>query len=300
MQKHIEKIILEGDEISWKDILQNLVKSEEMDPWDIDLTLLTQKFIHLISKMQEADLRISGKMCLAAAMLLKLKTKHLLEHDIAKLDELLSQSEDDEYYDEMGEWDEETRRTQRQKEKLPLVPRNPQPRSRKVSIHDLVDALQKAMATRRKKLERDKPAIAAYELMPDSHINALELVIELYNKITYYSKKKNKEELSFKELLPPKAKKQDKSFTFIPLLQLENEKRIITKQAKPFDEVYVALRTKKQEAILKKKIKKIEEQEAEEIKRKSSRKKSKKGSKKLEEKNSNSKSSKKTKQNNKS
>tara|TARA_Y100000310_G_C20627048_1_gene786511 strand:- start:301 stop:1152 length:852 start_codon:yes stop_codon:yes gene_type:complete len=259
MQEHIEKIILEGDDITWKDILVDLVRSEDMDPWDIDLTILTESFIKLIQQMQEADLRISGKMCLAAAILLKLKTNHLVEHDISKLDELLNEPEEDEFYDE--DYENNYQKNQRLKDKLPLIPKNPQPRSRKVSINDLVEALQKAMTTRRKKLERDKPEVKSKRIALGDHIDALELVQELYNKITYYSKKKQTEVLSFKELLPPKAKKQDKVYTFIPLLQLENQKKIITEQKKPFDDIKIALRTKKQEKLLYQKIKNIEKQE---------------------------------------
>ena len=33
------------DEITWQTIIFDLVKSEQMDPWDIDISLLTQKYI---------------------------------------------------------------------------------------------------------------------------------------------------------------------------------------------------------------------------------------------------------------
>ena len=52
MQQKIFDLLLEQEEISWKTIIYDLVKSEEMDPWDINITLLTQKYIQVIKEMK--------------------------------------------------------------------------------------------------------------------------------------------------------------------------------------------------------------------------------------------------------
>ena len=67
------------------------------------------------------------------------------------------------------------------------------------------------------------------------------IIREMYHKISYYSAKEDGQELSFTKLLPPHAGKKEKVYTFIPLLHLENEKKIETTQKAHFDEIYVKL-----------------------------------------------------------
>ncbi|MBT4445698.1 segregation/condensation protein A [archaeon] len=268
MQEHIEHIVLKHSDIDWKNLLVDLVNKEGMDPWDIDITELTKTFIKTVQKMQEADLKVSGKMFLAAAMLFKLKSHHLLEHDITMLDQLLNDNDEEEFDDDY--YDTDTSRKKRNLDPYTLIRRNPQPRRRKVSIHDLVEALQKAMKTRKRKLTADRPN---YDFkMPEGSFDVTNSIRELLNKITYYTKKKEQETLTFTSLLPPRAGKQEKVHTFIPLLHLSNEKKIDTTQEKPFDEIYLrmysekhAKKKAKSEAL---KEKKLEEAEIEAAKEK--------------------------------
>ena len=76
-QDQIMNLILEEDDISWKTILFDLVKTEQMNPWDIDISLLTKKYLEIIKRMKQLDLRVSGKVLLAADYLLKLKSVRL-------------------------------------------------------------------------------------------------------------------------------------------------------------------------------------------------------------------------------
>lgn len=257
MQEHIEEIVLKHSDVDWKDLMVGLVHKEGMDPWDINITLLTEKFIQTVKAMQEADMKISGKMFLAAAMLFKLKSHHLVEYDISRLDALLNEQDEEEFFDEFDDEDP-TGRNRRNQDPYTLIRRNPQPRKRKVSIHDLVDALQKAMHTRRRRLNAEKPN---YDFkIPEKVFDINSSTKELFNKITYYIKKKEQEELTFSSLLPPRAGKLEKVHTFIPLLQLENEKKVDTTQIKPFEEIYVR---KYCEAFAKKKAKEETKKEKE-------------------------------------
>ncbi len=236
-QQQVVELLLEQDEISWRTILYDLVRTEQMDPWDINITIITQKYIDLIKKLQEHNLRVSGKILLAAVFLLKIKSSYLLDHDISNLDRLISQTEDaDEDMLEIGPDNQK-----RVKEKYQLIPRNPQPRNRKVSIHDLIDALQKAMATRKTILAKQRPVKF---ILPKRNVDIMEVIRDLYHKIVYYTEKDQKVELTFSELLPPRAGKMEKVYTFVPLLHLENEQRIETRQNKAFDEIHVKLMKK--------------------------------------------------------
>tara|TARA_Y100000310_G_scaffold228833_1_gene231170 strand:+ start:1114 stop:1845 length:732 start_codon:yes stop_codon:yes gene_type:complete len=234
MQEKIFDLLIGHEEVSWKTLIFDLVKSEQMDPWDINITLLTQKYIQVIKEMKEHDLRISGKILLAAAVLLKMKSSHLIDHDITKLDQLIHQEEE-----ELGEdlFEELSSGERRLREKYKLIPKNPQPRQRKVSVEDLIGALQKAMASKRRILAKQRPQKF---VAPKKGIDILEVIRELYYKIVYYEKKDQKN-LTFSKLLPPKAGRREKVHTFVPLLHLENQQKVETTQKQAFDEIYVKL-----------------------------------------------------------
>ncbi|MBI2146034.1 segregation/condensation protein A [Candidatus Woesearchaeota archaeon] len=238
MQQQIFDLLLEQEDVTWKTILYDLVNSEQMDPWDIDITLLSKKYIQIIKEMQEHDFRISGKILLAAAFLLKIKSAYLIEHDISNLDALINSTEEAIDEEELFNGVDD----RRNKEKFQLIPRNPQPRSRKVSIHDLIEALQKAMETKRKILARQRPTKF---VLPEKKIDILGTIRDLYHKIVYYSQQEKNSRLTFSTLLPTNAGRREKVYTFIPLLHLENQGKVETTQEKHFDEIYVKLLNKK-------------------------------------------------------
>ncbi len=59
----------------------DLVLSREIDPWDIDIIDLTNKFLDRIRKLKNLDLRISGKTILTSSILLRMKSEQLMRED---------------------------------------------------------------------------------------------------------------------------------------------------------------------------------------------------------------------------
>jgi len=236
MEQKIFEIILKEDDTSWRDILLELVKSEGMDPWDVNITHLTQKYLQVVKEMQKHDLKVSGKVLLAAAMLLRFKSTHFIDHDISNLDKLFNQTE--ELMEEDVELSDLSSEEKKARQKYQLIPRNPQPRSRKVSINDLIEALQHAMESKKRILAKMRPV--KYD-MPKRKMDIMEVIRDLYYKILYYTDKDQKEELTFTRLLPPRAGKTEKVYTFIPLLHLESQRQIDTRQEKAFDEIHIKL-----------------------------------------------------------
>ena len=90
------EIIFDKDDITWQSMLYELVRTEQMDPWDIDVSLLAQRFLEMLKTLKETDFRVSGKIILAAAILLKLKSSRLLNEDISNLDRLFAQTDEEE------------------------------------------------------------------------------------------------------------------------------------------------------------------------------------------------------------
>ncbi len=137
-------LLFEEDELTWQNVIYDMINAEQMNPWDIDVSLIAKNFIKNLRKLKEMNFRISGKMVLAAALLLKIKSNRLLQEDITMLDNLLAGAE--EPMDLLAELQDIAMGAEKAKEDLnkpKIYPRTPQPRKRKVSVYDLVEALER-------------------------------------------------------------------------------------------------------------------------------------------------------------
>lgn len=262
---HKRKIVLETneklfnilfveDELSWKDVIYSLIDSEQMDPWDIDLSIIAQKFLEMLNKLKEMDFRISGKMVLAAAILLKMKSERLIEEDIAKFDNVLNNIEENFPDTDSGDYNSESNISPPQ-----IVPRTPQPRKRKVSVFDLVKALEKALEvdSRRKKVVKGKKITAP--IIPEKKFDLGKSMDEIYSRIEkHYSGKLKKNTLTFDNLVLSYSKR-DKVLTFVPLLHLESFRKVDLEQNTHFDPIVIKLAKGLTKAEEEKLIKLLEE-----------------------------------------
>lgn len=62
---------------SWKQLLCELVVSEKLDPWDIDITRVADGFFKMVKSMEKTDFHIPANIILACAILLKYKSNAL-------------------------------------------------------------------------------------------------------------------------------------------------------------------------------------------------------------------------------
>lgn len=76
------------DQPAWKTILIDLVKSSKMDPWDIDVSLLTEKYIAKINNLNSSSLRVPANAILACAILVKTKSRYLKLSSIEEDEEI--------------------------------------------------------------------------------------------------------------------------------------------------------------------------------------------------------------------
>ncbi|MEK6916412.1 MAG: segregation/condensation protein A [Nanoarchaeota archaeon] len=237
----IFNILFNSDEITWQNMIYDLVSSESMDPWNLDVSLLAQKFLEKLSKLKDMDLKISGKVLLAAAIMLRVKSYRFLSEDINALDSLIASANEPELgedlFEEMIDYEEGAVNL---KEKPAIYPRTPQPRKRKVSVFDLVNALEKALEV----YERRPPKLKSYPdvKIPEKSLDISRVIHEVYKKITdhFSSKGKLAPKLTFNLLLPENTK-EDKVFTFIPLLHLDNQRKIDLMQETHLGEIGINL-----------------------------------------------------------
>ncbi len=238
MEDRVYDILMKENEVTWQDIIHNLVKSEEMDPWDVDISKLTQKFIQTIHQMEKMNFFVSGKVILASALLLRLKSSRFLDHHIGEFDSYLFHSDDHEELDDFGDFVTH----ERVKDFPPLAVRTPQARKRRVSVKDLIGALERALRIdTRRKLRLQKFFVKAPEI-PIKKIDLTKLIDEMYDSIMTYFKEK--QEVYFSDLLKSDSR-EDKMLTILPLLHLDTQAKIDLDQPKPFEDIRISLKDSK-------------------------------------------------------
>jgi segregation and condensation protein A len=233
-------MLFEKDEVTWQTLLYELVKTEQMDPWDIDLSILTNRYITTIKKLKEFNFRVSGKVLLAAAILLRIKSNRLLNEDLTEFDRLISGKEeeiDDLTFEERVEKMEDY-------EKPNLIPRTPQPRKRKVSIYDLVGALQKALEVKKRRVMNSIPPTNV--AIPKKPRDITQVIREVYGRIKSFIFKNDKDKVTFSQLTPSTSK-EDRIYTFIPLLHLSNQRKVELHQEEHFGEIDIMLKQEEKE-----------------------------------------------------
>ncbi len=237
----IFSLLTQQDEITWQTLLYDLVRKEGMDPWDVDISLIAQRYINLIKALEEHDFRLSGKVLLAAAILLKLKSSKLVNEDITELDRLIKGEDaasDDLLFEEPdASYEREDLRD------VSLIPRTPQPRKRKVSIFDLVKALEKALEVKHRRVHNHMPPVPAAPLKKSRDIT--EMIRDVYGKIKVFFGAEPKGRLTFMQLLPSESR-EDKVHTFIPLLHLSQQRKVDLSQEQPFGEIGISLAVKQE------------------------------------------------------
>ncbi|MDD1719815.1 MAG: segregation/condensation protein A [Methanoregulaceae archaeon] len=77
------------------EILVQMAERGEIDPWNIDIVEVTDRFLSELDRRKELDLRISGRTLFYAAVLLRMKSEYLDQPEIVE-DENGEELEDDE------------------------------------------------------------------------------------------------------------------------------------------------------------------------------------------------------------
>jgi len=242
MQEKIFEMLFDEDEITWRSIIYRLINEEQMDPWDVNVSLLSKKYIQMLKKLKELDFRISGKVILAAAILLKIKSNRLMGSDMAEFDRLMAHAEDsissEGFYDELQHDLDQGGAISPATMQSALVPRTPQPRLRKVSVYDLMEALQKALEVKQRRVIRNIPEMP--QQPPQKTREITEIIVEVYEQIKRILLETHQNKVLFDDLIPSDTK-EDKVYTFIPLLHLENQRKVELLQKEHFGPINVIL-----------------------------------------------------------
>lgn len=226
--------LLFNRELGWQEIIYDLINTEQLDPWDIDIIVLADKYLDKISTIEEADFFVSSKVLLAASLLLRIKSEILLNRYIKSIDDILFGKKDQPKYSlERIELDEN----------IPeLIPRSPLPRFRKVTLKELMESLNKAIITENRKIKREIVSRntlreTAFSL-PKRKFSIKDKITEVYrNLMDLFKINKDKNKVSYDEFI--NNNKDEKLISFLPLLYLEDQKKVWLEQKNPFEEIYI-------------------------------------------------------------
>jgi segregation and condensation protein A len=233
-QEQIQDLIF-GEKLSWQSIIYDLINTEQLNPWDIDLAILSNKYLEKVKMLEEANFFVSSKVLLAASLLLRLKSEILLNEYVPSLDEILfGKKEDKVYHQERIELEED----------IPdLVPRTPLPRLRKVTLEELMSALGKAIKTENRRIQRvvltKQQEMEVSLSIPKRRINVQDKINEIYSKLTNIFSSRE-EKLAFSELSGPDA--EEKIASFVPLLHLDNQQKVWLEQEGHLEEIWILMK----------------------------------------------------------
>jgi segregation and condensation protein A len=235
-QEQIQDLLF-SREIGWQDVIYDLINTEQLDPWDINIVILTDKYLQKIELLEEADFFVSSKVLLAAALLLRIKSEILLNKYIKSIDEILfGRKEDKKYIMERITLDEE----------IPeLSPKSPIPRFRRVTLQELMLALDKAIVTENRRIKKvviNNNALRESSIsMPKQQYSIKDKIQEIHDRLfAHFDVNKNELSVPFSSFLG--MTKEEKIMHFSPLLHLENQQKVWLDQKEHFGEIHIWLK----------------------------------------------------------
>jgi len=210
------------------EILVNLAKNGDINPWDIDIVSVTDVFLERIEQMQMMDLRISGRTLLYASILLRMKSTGIIQEE-----------QEDDGFEDLGDDLDFYDVDDYPVPKLPIRRQATRP----VTLQELILELQKAekVETRRKdrsirrRLE-ERSAVTTDEVLGIAHEeDILGRVKSLGEKLR--RELESQEFVKLSDLLG--EDRSENIMTYVSLLFLATEKKIWLTQKEFFGELYV-------------------------------------------------------------
>ncbi len=210
---------------TWREVLVDMVYQNEIDPWNVDVAQVANKYLQTIRGMQMEDLRVPANLILASSILLRFKS------DMVSLEEAPVQSQLDEFIDV-----DESQPISALELNWRIAPKG------RMTLDDLVEAVEEVMSNAKQHDERVSKREQVYiEPAKNIHITMSQFKIEdevekLYKKIGQLVDSQNL--VTFSNIVDKKDRTKV-IFTFLPLLFLANEGRVVLSQEPFFGEIFI-------------------------------------------------------------
>jgi segregation and condensation protein A len=205
------------------EVLVELAKKGEIDPWDIDIALATEKFLQYIDSLEKRDLRIPARTLLYASVLLRMKSDSMEEQK-----EEVPEPEADESEEGPKEEIEDQ------------LPRPPVRRhtKRPVTLDELISELKKAEMVGRRKAMRETWPDAEEKVLDLSHDEGIEERIRSLGPILD-DMFLEKPTITFQEINSKNCKTEDAVTNYVSLLFMAQRKQVWLEQEEIFGELFV-------------------------------------------------------------
>ncbi len=222
-EESILQLILEKE--SWEEVIYHIVSIENLDPWNIDLVKLTDRFIEYIEKVEELDFRIPAKIVFVAVVLLRLKADYL---SIFEEEETIEEMAKEKPFVDLGI----------DPNLIELgVPIKRMPK-RQVTLDELITALRKALAVKERREQRRliwRRRVAA-QISEEDITKRIEHILK---EIDEAIRKTKSERVRFRQIV--EEWNRDKIVEhFVPLLHLEQDRKVRTEQEDWFKEIWIS------------------------------------------------------------
>ncbi len=208
------------------EVLVDLARRGEIDPWDIDIALATEKFLQYIDSLESRDLRIPARTLLYASILLRLKS-----------DQMEGQEEEEEIEPEEIEEAAPPR-----EEVLGQLPRPPLRRhtKRPVTLDELISELKKAEVVGRRKAMRERwPLLAEKKILDPSHEEGIEERILALGPILD-DMFMEKTTITFQEINTRNGETEAGVTNYVSLLFMAQRRQVWLEQEEIFGELFVS------------------------------------------------------------
>ncbi len=211
---------LVSKEPTWKELLIELVDRNKLDPWNIDIIEIVDSYMEAIRNIKSIDLKVPANVVLAASVLLRLKSSLLVigapepepeEPAYAGIESIVVE---------------------------PLSFRSRLPPKRRVSLDELISALDEAM-----RIKEQRTAVLAFRRPPLS-FEIISPNIEANATFIYDFIKKNSDSEKvalFSDLVKGGDFDSIMLELFIPMLYLASGGRIRLRQDRFFGEIFITL-----------------------------------------------------------
>jgi len=215
---------------TWKEMLLDLVVKEHLDPWNIDVGVISEKYLTSIKKLQMLDLHIPANLILAASILLRFKS------DAVKLEEEVQSIEPETF---IGDG---------QPVEIPMLTLKTRiPPKRKVTLDELVQALEEVFDDQKHREDlRNRPVIEERMVVALPEFNIEREMEEVFSRVQ--SKADAEGLVTFSGLLKDDSR-QEKIYTLLPLLFLSQSGRVNIFQEKFFGEIFVQILKEGEEPV---------------------------------------------------
>ena len=203
-------------ELTWEGLIRDIIIDEGLDPWDIDIIKLANRFKQIIDKV---DIETAGKFVLVSSILLSMKSERMFQEEEEEIDEIILPILN--------------------KREIQLKPRIPAARKRPITLNELISALKKAVEVKERREKRKKNEVkekVKEKTFEVKKVKIGELIQNLYTKLTSLFRKFDV--VPFSKLVPS-WNRHDIVWTFLPLIHLSAKHKVKLNQEKDFGEIYV-------------------------------------------------------------